>query len=55
MMAREKDQNRVERVSGEGSKGFNPEGPYTGDGRTVRDPYDKVESVRRDADGRRQR
>lgn len=54
-MAREKDQNRAERVSGTGGAGFNPRNPYTGDGRTKRDIYDKPENVQRDADGRRQR
>lgn len=55
MMAKEKDQNRAERVSGEGSPWFNPPKPQTGDGRTTRQPFDRVESVQRDAEGRRQR
>jgi hypothetical protein len=52
-MAKEKDQNRAERVSGEGSRWLNPQRPQTGNGRTKRDIYDRPGSVERDANGKR--
>lgn len=47
------DRNHADQVWTEGQMA--PEKPYTGDGKTRRDPHDRVESVMRDKDGRRQR
>lgn len=47
------DRNHADQVWTEGQMA--PERPYTGDGKTRREPHDRVESVTRDRDGRRQR
>jgi hypothetical protein len=52
-MAKEKDQNRAGQVSGEGSPWFNSKSPQTGDGKTKRDPFDRVESIECDVNGKR--
>ncbi len=54
MMTKASDRNRADQVVDE-SGAMSPDKPYTGDGRTTRDIYDKPESVQRDRKGRRQR
>jgi hypothetical protein len=54
MMAKASDRNRADQVHDEAGA-MSPDKPYTGDGRTTRDIYDKPESVQRTPDGRRQR
>ncbi len=52
-MAREKVQNHAPVVRGTAGP-LSPQKPYTGDGRTRRDPHDRPAVVERDENGRRQ-
>lgn len=45
------DRNHADRVRTEGKMA--PVRPYTGDGKTRREPHDRVENVERTADGKR--